>query len=55
MMHYEIDTALFGLAAARRSLTASDPQVRYAVTLFPEAVRLLNVSRQTDAVAARRN
>jgi carboxyl-terminal processing protease len=55
MMHYEIDIALFGLAAARRSLTASDPQVRYAVTLFPEAVRLLNVSRQTDAVAARRN
>ena len=52
MMHYEIDIALFGLAEARRGLTASDPQAQYAVTLFPEAGRLLNMSRQADAVAA---
>jgi carboxyl-terminal processing protease len=45
MMHYEIDIALFGLAEARRGLTASDPQAQYAVTLFPEAGRLLNMSR----------
>ena len=52
MMHYEIDIALFGLAEARRGLTASDPQAQYAVTLFPEAGRLLDMSRQADAVAA---
>ena len=53
MMHYEIDLALFSLDEARRNLTASDPQAQYAVTLFPEAERLLNVSRQTGVVAAR--
>ena len=55
MMHYEIDIALFGRDEARRNLTASDPQVQYAVTLFPEAVRLFDMSRQTDAAAQRRN
>ena len=53
MMHYEIDLALFSLDEARRNLTASDPQAQYAITLFPEAERLLNVSRQTGVVAAR--
>ncbi len=51
MMHYEIDIALFGLDEARRNLTANDPQAQYAVTLFPEAVRLFNMSRQTDVAA----
>ena len=55
MIHYEIDVALFGLDEARRNFTASDPQARYAVTLFPEAVRLLNMSRQRAVVAERRN
>lgn len=53
MMHYEIDLALFSLDEARRNLTAHDPQVQYALTLFPEAARLLNVSRQAGVVAAR--
>jgi hypothetical protein len=53
MMHYEIDLALFSLAEARRNLTAQDPQAQYAITLFPEARRLLDVSQQTGAVAAR--
>ena len=53
MMHYEIDLALFSLAEARRNLTAKDPQAQYAITLFPEARRLLDVSQQTGAVAAR--
>ena len=53
MMHYEIDLALFSLDEARRNLTAYDPQVQYALTLFPEAARLLNVSRQAGVVAAR--
>ena len=53
MMHYEIDLALFSLDEARRNLTAYDPQVQYALTLFPEAARLLNVSRQAGVVAVR--
>ena len=53
MMHYEIDLALFSLDEARRNLTESDPQVQYALTLFPEAARLLNVSLKTGVVAAR--
>ena len=53
MMHYEIDLALFGLDEARRNLTAHDPQAQYALTLFPEAARLLDVSLQTGDVARR--
>ena len=53
MMHYEIDLAVFSLDEARRNLTAGDPQAQYAITLFPEAERLLNVSQQTGVVAAR--
>ena len=52
MMRYEIDIALFGVEEARHNFTASDPQAQYAVTLFPEAERLLRVSRQGSAVAA---
>ena len=55
MMHYEIDLALFSLAEARRNLTANDPQAQYAITLFPQARRLLDGSRQTGIVAARRD
>ena len=53
MMHYEIDLALFSLDEARRNLTASDPQAQFAITLFQDAERLLNVSRQTGVVAGR--
>ncbi len=52
MMHYEIDLALFSVEEARRNLTASDPQAQFAITLFPEAERLLGVSRGVGAVAA---
>jgi phytoene/squalene synthetase len=52
MMHYEIDLALFSVEEARRNLTASDPQAQFAITLFPEAERLLGVSRGAGAVAA---
>ena len=51
MIHYEIDLALFSVEEARRNLTARDPQAQFAVTLFPEAERLLRVSRGA-AVAA---
>ena len=51
MIHHEIDLALFSVEEARRNLTARDPQAQFAVTLFPEAERLLRVSRGA-AVAA---
>jgi carboxyl-terminal processing protease len=40
MIHYEIDSALFGIDEARRNLIATDPQAQLAVTQFPEAERL---------------
>jgi carboxyl-terminal processing protease len=40
LIKYEIDIALFGVAAARRHLAAHDPQVQYALQQFGEAERL---------------
>ena len=34
MIRYDIDLALFGVAAARRHLFASDPQAQFALSLF---------------------
>ncbi len=53
-LHFEIDLALFGVEEARRNLTFSDPQAQFALTLFDEAERLLEVSQGGAAVAARR-
>jgi carboxyl-terminal processing protease len=49
MIRYDIDLALFGVETARRHLLALDPQAQYALSQFPEAVRLtqLNKSRTT--------
>ena len=52
MMRYEIDLALFSVEEARRNLTAADPQAQLALTLFPEAERLLRRSRQGAAAVA---
>jgi carboxyl-terminal processing protease len=52
MMRYEIDLALFSVEEARRNLTAADPQAQLAMTLFPEAERLLRRSRQGGAAVA---
>ena len=52
MMRYQIDLALFSIEEARRNLTESDPQARFAVSLFPEAERLFRLSRQGSAIAA---
>ncbi len=41
MMRYEIDIALFDVATARRHLLQKDPQAQYALTLLPEAEKLL--------------
>jgi carboxyl-terminal processing protease len=45
MVRYEIDVALFSAATARRRLIADDPQAQFALTLFPEAEALLEMSK----------
>ncbi|MSO45594.1 MAG: S41 family peptidase [Acidobacteria bacterium] len=45
MIHYEIDVDLFGIEASRRTLSTRDPQLQYALTLFPEAQRLLQMGQ----------
>ena len=48
MIHREIDIDLFGVAAAYTNLAKHDPQLQFALTLFPEAQQLLNMSRQSN-------
>jgi carboxyl-terminal processing protease len=45
MIHYEIDLDLFGVEQARKDLVKTDPQLQYAVTLFPEAQQLLQMGK----------
>ena len=45
MIGKEIDVDLFGVAAAYRNLARRDPQLQFAATLFPDAQRLLELSR----------
>ena len=52
MMRHEIDLALFSVEEARRNLIASDPQAQLALTLFPEAERLLRISPRGGATVA---
>ena len=49
----EIDTDLFGAAAAYANLAKTDPQVQFAMTLFPEAQKLLELQRTTKPSTAR--
>ena len=45
MIRFEIDVDLFGVAAARKNLSARDPQLQFALGLFPEAEKLTQLSR----------
>jgi len=45
MIRYEIDVALFSIEEARRHLVAKDPQAQFALSRFPEAVKLAELSR----------
>jgi carboxyl-terminal processing protease len=45
IIRYEIDVALFSAATARQRLIADDPQAQYALTLFPEAEKLLELQK----------
>jgi carboxyl-terminal processing protease len=51
IIRYEIDVALFSAATARQRLIADDPQAQFALTLFPEAEKLLEL--QKSATRAR--
>ena len=45
MIRYEIDLDLFGVEAARKDLVKTDPQLQFALTLFPDAQRLLEMGK----------
>lgn len=45
MIRYELDLSLFGVAAARKHLIATDPQAQTALGLFGEAERLSELAR----------
>jgi hypothetical protein len=45
MIRFEIDLDLFGVETARKDLVQSDPQLQFALTLFPDAQRLLDMSK----------
>jgi len=45
MIRYEIDLALFSSAVARQRLVIDDPQAQYALSLFPEAEKLSELSK----------
>ena len=44
MIHFEIDSALFGMEEARRNLIAKDPQAQFALSQFPEAEHLMELA-----------
>ncbi|HEY6361465.1 MAG TPA: S41 family peptidase [Vicinamibacterales bacterium] len=54
MIRYEIDVDLFGVETSRRNLSARDPQLQFALTLFPEAQQLLQMSQSTPQRRAAR-
>ena len=54
MMRFEIDRDLFGIAAAYQNLAQRDPQLQFAVTLFPEAQKLLQLGQQQESRRAAR-
>ena len=54
MIRYEIDVDLFGVEASRRNLSMKDPQLQFALTLFPEAQQLLQSSQSAPQRRAAR-
>ena len=53
MIHFEIDTDLFGEAEARRNLFSQDPQAQFALTVFDEAEALLELKAAGSVAASR--
>jgi carboxyl-terminal processing protease len=50
MMRFEIDVDLFGVETARRNLSKVDPQLQFALTLFPEAEALMRLGSTSTRV-----
>jgi carboxyl-terminal processing protease len=48
-IHYEIDVALFGTSEAQKNLVARDPQAQFALTQWPEAIKLTELSKTRTA------
>jgi carboxyl-terminal processing protease len=53
MIHFEIDSALFGMDEARKNLIAKDPQAQFALAQFGEAEQLLQLSSTKSARGAK--
>jgi hypothetical protein len=45
MIHYDIDLALFGVEEARRNLVRHDPQAQFALSQFPDAIKLTELAQ----------
>ena len=53
MLRFGIDIDLFGVEVARKNLAGQDPQLGYALTLFPEAEALMRLTRSPERRAQR--
>ena len=53
MIRFEIDVDLFGVEVARKNLSRQDPQLQYALTLFPEAEALMRLKGSSERRAQR--
>jgi carboxyl-terminal processing protease len=51
MVRYEIDVPLFSVAAAQQHLIEADPQAKFAISQFPEAVKLTEMTRNRQTRA----
>jgi carboxyl-terminal processing protease len=54
MIRFEIDVDLFGVAMASENLAKRDPQLQYALGLFPDAEKLLQLGRPSQSRRAQR-
>lgn len=53
MLRFGIDVDLFGIEVARKNLAVQDPQLGYALTLFPEAEALMRLTASPAQQAQR--
>jgi hypothetical protein len=45
MLHFEVDTDLFGIEEARKNITKVDPQLQAALSSFDQAVHLMQLPK----------
>jgi carboxyl-terminal processing protease len=53
MIRYEIDVPIFSVAVAQQHLIEADPQAKFALSQFPEAVKLTEMTRNRTRRGAR--